>query len=257
MKRRRQQSARKPETPAEGPRRHGLARWLSKSGLMSRTEAERLVRAGRVTLNGKEVRDPERACHPDHDRIAVDGKPLRAARRVYLAMNKPRGSITTARDPQGRPTAYDLLPAGAGSIQAVGRLDADSSGLLLFTNDTAFAARVTESAGIPKVYRARVAGRVTGEDTRRFDAGIDLDGKRTLPARSRVLSVEDETTLVECEITEGRNRQVRRMWEALGHPVIELERIRIGPVELKGLAPGRTRPLSEYERVLLAIDGPA
>ncbi len=245
-----------PSRPA--PKRfqpHGLARWISKFGVLSRTEAERCVRAGRVLLNGKKMLDPDRPCHPGRDAIRLDGAPLRPAKKVYLALHKPAGYITTARDPEGRPTVYDLLPRDAARAQAVGRLDADTSGLLLFTNDTSFAARVTDGAGgVEKVYAARVAGKVSSETARRLETGIPLDGKPTQPARCRVLAVDEKSTQVEVTITEGRNRQVRRMWEALGHPVIELQRIRIGPIELGGLPEGRTRPLTEYERVRLTID---
>jgi 23S rRNA pseudouridine2605 synthase len=232
--------------------KHGLARWISKYGLMSRTAAERLVLSGRVTVNGRKATDPDRPSHPGLDRILVDGRPLRPARAVYLALHKPRGTITTARDPQGRPTVYQLLPPGAERAQAVGRLDADSSGLLLFTNDTELAARITNSSsGIEKVYRARLQGRLRTEDGRRFEEGVELDGRATRRARCRLLSTDAGTSEVEVVLTEGRNRQVRRMWDALGYPVLSLLRTRIGPVELGRLPPGRTRPLSEMERRLL------
>jgi len=115
---------------------HGVARWMAKYGLMSRSEAERSVAAGRVSVNGKVTTNPDRPCHPERDKITVDGKPLRPARRVFLAMHKPAGCITAASDPGDRPTVHDLLPPGTARVQAVGRLDLDTSGLLLFTNDS-------------------------------------------------------------------------------------------------------------------------
>jgi len=230
------------------PKRHGLARWLSKYGLASRSDATQWVLAGRVSVNGKVSRDPERPCHPARDRIQVDGKPLRRAPQVYLVLNKPIGFITTSRDPEGRPTVYDLLPRLPVPVHAVGRLDADTSGLLLFTNDTDFAARVSEGRGsIEKVYRARLRGRVSAEAAARFESGVVLDGRRTRPARCRILESDDRSARVELTLTEGRNRQIRRMWELLGYPVLELERISIGLVRLGSLPRGKTRRLTKAE----------
>jgi 23S rRNA pseudouridine2605 synthase len=244
----------KPERREEKRVVHGVARWISKFGLMSRTEAERCVAAGRVALNGKQVLDPERACHPDRDRILVDGHPLKPARRIYIAMNKPTGYITTASDPHGRRTVHELLPPGTGPVQAVGRLDSDTSGLLLFTNDTELAARITDGhRGVEKVYEARLQGRVDEKDRRRFERGVELDGKMTLPARCKILESGDDSTRVELTITEGRNRQIRRMWDIIGRPVLELKRTRIGPISLGGLPLGRTRPVSEFERATLIV----
>jgi pseudouridine synthase len=219
---------------------------------MSRTQAAARVRAGRVTVNGRRVLDPEHPSDPSRDCILLDGRPLRPARKLYLAMHKPLGTITSARDPEGRATVYDLLPPRSGSVQAVGRLDADSSGLLLFTNDTAFAAWVTDHAsGVEKVYEARLEGRVEPSAARRFAEGIVLDGRRTLPARLKLLERSADSTLVEVALTEGRNRQVRRMWEGLGHRVLALKRIAIGPVRLGRLPPGKVRPLRERELAAL------
>jgi 23S rRNA pseudouridine2605 synthase len=235
---------------------HGVARWISKLGIMSRSDAERRVVAGRVTLNDRVVRDPDHPCHPERDRITVDGRPVRPARKVYFALNKPVGCITTARDPEGRPTAYDLLPPGTEGAQAVGRLDADTEGLLLFTNDTEFAARVSDGkSGVEKEYEAVLEGRPDRSALRRFERGIVLEGTMTRPARAAVLEEGDGFTRVRVVITEGKNRQVRRMWEALGHPVRTLRRTRIGPILLGGLPSGRTRRVREDERALIAAAG--
>jgi 23S rRNA pseudouridine2605 synthase len=224
---------------------------------MSRSEAERSVLAGRVTLNGKPTNDPERPCHPERDTILLDGRPLRAVRRVYLAMNKPRGAITTAHDPEGRPTAYAHLPKWATGLQAVGRLDADTTGLLLFTNDSDFASAVTESAsGVEKEYEVLIDGPVKNEDTRTFERGVALDGRKTLPARCRVMERGEGGTRVRIVIVEGRNRQIRRMWEVLGYRVLELHRTRIGPIELRDLEPGRVRTVLEFERSILRPPDP-
>lgn len=235
--------------------RHGLARWISKFGLMSRTEAERCVAAGRVHLNGKVMLDPDRASHPERDEILLDGRPLKPARRVYLAMNKPRGYITTARDPEGRRTVYDLLPAHIGRVQAVGRLDAETTGLLLFTNDTEVAARITDGKGtVEKVYVARLKGKLEPGHRLQFERGVELDGVLTRPARCKVLESSDDSTMVEITIVEGRNRQIRRMWDLLGYATLALERIRIGPISLGSLGVGSTRPVSEFERATLLVD---
>ena len=230
-----------------GPRPHGLARWLSKYGLASRSEATRWVLAGRVSVNGKVSWDPERPCHPARDRIRVDGEALRVAPKVYLALNKPVGFITTSRDPEGRPTVHDLLPKLPVLVHAVGRLDADTSGLLLFTNDTDFAARVSEGSSVEKVYRALLHRRVLPAAAARFESGIALDGRRTRPALCRILDADESGTRVELTLREGRNRQIRRMWKILDHPVLELERIRIGPIRLGSLPEGKTRALTDAE----------
>ena len=257
MKSRGRHDARKKESSRLEPelKRHGLARWLSKFGLMSRTEAEQCVLQGRVALNGKITKDPERAAHPELDRILLDGRPLKPARRIYLAMNKPEGYITTSQDPAGRRTAYELLPPNAARTQAVGRLDADTSGLLIFTNDTEFAARITDGKGdVEKVYVARLRGRLDPRDRLRFERGVELDGQMTRAARCNLLESGEESTCVELTILEGRNRQIRRMWEILGYAVLELQRVRVGPISLGNLPVGRTRPISEYERATLTVN---
>jgi 23S rRNA pseudouridine2605 synthase len=230
-------------------RPHGLARWLSKYAVASRSEARALVRKGRVSVDGRVVEDPEFPCHPARQKILVDGAPLRKPRPIYLLLHKPAGYVTTARDPEGRPTAYDLLPPGTPRVQAAGRLDADSSGLLVFTNDTEFAALLTESGGrIDKEYRVRVRGRVSPEDALRFEGGLLLDGRKTRPARCEILDRDAGSTLLRVVLREGRNRQIRRMFALLGNEVVSLHRERMGPIRLLDLPSGRTRPLTYSER---------
>jgi 23S rRNA pseudouridine2605 synthase len=230
------------------PETHALARWLSKFGVASRAEAAKLVEAGRVTVNGRVVRDPALPCHPSRQKILVDGKPLRRPKRVYLALHKPVGYITTARDPLGRPTAYDLLPGGTPRVQAAGRLDADSSGLLIFTNDTDFAARLTEAGGgVEKEYVVELSGDPRPGDRARFENGVVLGGRKTRPARCEILARRDGRTLARVVLREGRNRQIRKMFEVLGFPVLTLHRVRVGAIRLGDLEPSRTRPLTRAE----------
>jgi pseudouridine synthase len=227
---------------------HALVRWLSKYAVCSRSEARAIVKAGRVSVAGRVVRDPEFPCHPARQEIRIDGKRLRAPERVSLALHKPVGFITTARDPEGRPTAYDLLPPGIPRVQAAGRLDAESSGLLVFTNDTDLAAALTEASGqVEKDYLVTVKGAVRDEDAARFEEGLVLAGRRTRPARCQILGREGETTRLRIVLREGRNRQIRKMLDHLGYPVVSLHRCRIGAIRLGRLPPGGTRPLTAAE----------
>jgi pseudouridine synthase len=229
-------------------RPHALVRWLSKYGVASRSEAQAIVKAGRVSVSGRVVRDPRFSCHPGRQEIRVDGKRLREPEKVYLALHKPVGYITTARDPEGRPTAYDLLPPGIPRVQAAGRLDADSSGLLVFTNDTSLAASLTEASGqVEKEYLVTVTGVLRDEDAARFERGLLLEGRRTRPARCRILEREKGTTRLRIVLREGRNRQIRKMLEQLGYSVVSLHRSRIGAIRLGKLPPGRSRPLTPVE----------
>jgi 23S rRNA pseudouridine2605 synthase len=220
-----------------------LAKYLAHAGVASRRAAEEIVRAGRVTVAGETVTDPARDVDDDSG-VAVDGTPLRGAREhVVYAVNKPAGVVSTARDTHGRPTVVQLAPPGAGRLYPVGRLDADTTGLILLTNDGDLAHRLTHPRyGVPKTYRARVRGRVTEEELKRLRAGVELDDGKTAPARAR--RVGDEIELV---LREGRKRQVRRMFEAVGHSVIELRRVAFGPLRLAGLTPGSARRLTARE----------
>ena len=236
--------------PDAGPMR--LAKYLAHAGVASRRAAEKLIGEGRVTVDGKTVTDPARGVDGD-SRVTVDGRPLSGAEsRVVYAVNKPVGVVSTARDTHGRPTVVELVPARGLRLYPVGRLDADSSGLILLTNDGELANRLTHpSFEVPKTYRAMLGGGAVGaaglEALRR---GVPLDGSPTAPARVRRL----RGNLIELTVHEGRNRQVRRMCEAVGHPVLELERIAFGPLRLGGLRPAahrRLRPAEvEHLRVL-------
>jgi 23S rRNA pseudouridine2605 synthase len=222
-----------------------LAKRLAHAGVASRRAAERLIAEGRVTVDGQVVSDPARDVG-EGDRVEVDGKAARDAEpRIVYAVNKPLGVLSTARDTHGRPTVVELVPAEGLRLYPVGRLDADSSGLILLTNDGELANRLTHPRyEVPKTYAARVGGgRVEEGALRALRDGVELEDGLTAPARARRLRPD----AIELTIHEGRNRQVRRMCEAVGHPVLALERIGFGPLRLGALAPGAHRRLSEGE----------
>ena len=220
-----------------------LAKYLAHAGVASRRAAEEIVRAGRVTVAGETVTDPARDVG-EASGVAVDGEALRGPREhVVYAVHKPAGVVSTAKDTHGRPTVVALAPRGAGRLYPVGRLDADTTGLILLTNDGELANHLTHPRyGVPKTYRAKTRGRLTDDDIRRLRKGVELDDGPTLPARVR--RVGDEIEIV---LREGRKRQVRRMLEAVGHPATELRRVAFGPLRLAGLAPGAARRLTARE----------
>ncbi len=222
-----------------------LVKYLAHAGVASRRAAEPLIAAGRVSIDGEVVCDPARDVPPDA-RVALDGRELGGPEpRVVIALHKPQGVVSSARDTHGRPTVVDLVPAGGLRLYPVGRLDADSSGLILLTNDGELANRLTHPRfEVPKTYRARLGGGAAGEGAlAALRAGVQLDDGPTAPAQVRRV----RGNLVEITISEGRNRQVRRMCEAVGHPVLELQRVAFGPLRLAGLAPGAHRRLSDAE----------
>jgi len=223
-----------------------LAKHLAHAGLASRRAAEAMIAAGRVAVNGETVSDPARDVG-EGDRVQVDGEDVSGAEpRVVYAVHKPLGVLSTARDTHGRPTVLELVPAAAGlRLYPVGRLDADSSGLILLTNDGELANRLTHPRyEVPKTYRARVGGARVGESAlRALREGVELEDGLTAPARARRVAPD----VLELTIHEGRNRQVRRMCAAVGHPVLALQRVGFGPLRLEGLAPGAHRRLSEAE----------
>ncbi|MEA2491005.1 MAG: rRNA synthase, partial [Acidobacteriota bacterium] len=223
-----------------------LERVLSKAGIGSRTEARRWVGDGRVKVNGQVVRDPDQWVDLERDSIAFDDRPLEKAASTYLLLNKPTGYITTYKDPHGRATIYDLLPDRDRYLFPVGRLDLDTSGLLILTNDTAFAERMTNpNYKVPKTYAVKASELLPEEQLDRLRQGVELEDGPTRPATVRHLRDEDGMTVFEITITEGRNRQVRRMVEALGANIISLQRVAIGTVAIGDLEPGKTRPLTE------------
>jgi 23S rRNA pseudouridine2605 synthase len=227
-----------------------LQKVLAHAGVASRRHCEELIVQGRVQVNGKVVRELGVKVNPEKDQILVDGRPIRKEEHVYLLLYKPTGVITSVHDPQGRRVVTDLLKGVKQRVYPVGRLDYDTSGLLLLTNDGELANRLAHpSYEIDKVYRAWVKGVPAAEQVKRLAEGIMLEDGMTAPGRARLLAIAParDKALLELTIHEGRNRQVRRMCEAIGHPVLSLERIRLGFLTLEGLEPGGYRPLTTAE----------
>jgi 23S rRNA pseudouridine2605 synthase len=222
-----------------------LAKFLAQAGVASRRAAEEIVRSGRVAVGGEIITDPARDVG-DEDRITLDGEPLGAApgRRVVYAVNKPPGVVSTASDPQGRRTVVSLVPS-ATRLYPVGRLDIDTTGLILLTNDGPLAHRLTHpSFEVEKTYVATVRGSAIADRTlRTLREGVQLDDGPSAPARARRLA----PNRLELTLREGRKRQVKRMCEHVGHPVVSLQRVRFGPLELGSLKLGAHRRLTAAE----------
>lgn len=225
-----------------------LERAISKAGLGSRTEARRWVADGRVGVNGKIVRDPDAWVDLERDRISFDSKPLARAVQTYVLLYKPAGYLTTYGDPDGRPTIYDLLPEREGYLFPVGRLDLDTSGLLLLTNDTAFAERMTNpDYKVPKTYLVKASRHLSNEELDRLRNGLELRDGPTRPAGVERVRESGGKSVFEITITEGRNRQVRRMVEELEAKVLKLVRVAIGPIQIGDLQIGKSRELTGEE----------
>jgi pseudouridine synthase len=228
-----------------------LQKLLSQAGIASRRAAEKLIADGRVTVNGKTILTMGVKADPDKDDIRVDGRRVKTTtRRRYILLYKPAGFVTTRSDPQRRQTVIDLLAGVREYVYPVGRLDYDTEGLLLLTNDGDLAARLTHPRhGVKRTYEALVAGMPDEEALERLRTGIPLDGHRTLPADVVLLKARrrDGDGVLLLTIREGRNRQVRRMCQAVGHPVQKLKRVRIGPISDRMLKPGEWRDLSPEE----------
>ncbi|WP_017316620.1 pseudouridine synthase [Mastigocladopsis repens] len=235
-----------------------LQKILSQWGIASRREAEEMIKASRVRINGELAQLGQKA-DPQRDTITVDGKPMSAVQRpalMYLLLHKPAGVVTTCEDPQGRPTVLDLLPkqiSSAQGIHPVGRLDVDSTGALILTNDGNLTFGLTHpSHNIPKTYRVLVKGHPPQEVLQMWRQGVVLEGRKTRPAQVRVIEKFAYSSCLEILLKEGRNRQIRRVAQQLGYPVIELHRTAIGSIQLqtpgKGyLAEGEYRHLEEFE----------
>ena len=218
-----------------------LNAYLARAGVASRRAADELIKAGRVRVNGEP--GELNTFVGSGDSVEVDGRPVGKQRLAHLLLNKPAGVVTTARDPQGRPTVVGLVPADP-RVVPVGRLDADTTGALLLTNDGQLAHRLAHPRYlVDKVYEVEVEGDPSPEALRGLEQGIDLDDGRTAPARVRKLG----RGRIELTIREGRKHQVKRMCEAVGHPVRRLHRSRYGGLDVKGLAPGESRLLTREE----------
>ena len=232
-----------------------LERVLSKAGLGSRTQARQWIGAGRVRVNGKLIQTPDHWVDLERDRVTLDGKPVRAQERLYLLLYKPKGYITSHGDPEGRPTIYDLIGDLGAWVVPVGRLDQDTSGLLILTNDTQFANRVMDPEfKVAKTYLVKCSTLVADEQIEQLRNGVELKDGPTRPALVTRVRDSAKYTHLEITITEGRNRQVRRMIEAIESKVLKLVRIAIGPVRIGELEIGKYRELSAAEINALSGD---
>lgn len=225
-----------------------LDRVLSKAGLGSRTDARKWIGAGRVKVNGRLIQTPDHWVDLERDSVTLDGRPIRPGDKIYLLLYKPKGYITTYKDPGGRPTVYDLIQDAGQWMVPVGRLDQDSSGLLLLTNDTRFAERVTNPEyKVPKTYLVKASTLLSGDQLDQLRQGVVLSDGPTQPATVKRVRDSSRCTFVEITIREGRNRQVRRMIEAIGSKVLKLVRTGIGGLTIGDLPIGKYRGLTPAE----------
>jgi 23S rRNA pseudouridine2605 synthase len=242
-------------TSKEKARKVGLARALSKMGYCSRSRAVELIRAGKVQVNGKTLRDPESPVRCASDRINVEGNAVSEAQKVYIMMNKPRGLVTTAADEKGRETIYSLLDAAGEKVPwvaPVGRLDKASEGLLLLTNDSEWGARIADpETHLWKTYHVQIAALADEHLTRALVAGVKEGGEVLCARQARVLRSGAKNCWIEIVLDEGKNRQIRRMLAAFGVEVLRLVRVAIGPLQLGELAKGKFRRVTASEKDLL------
>jgi len=229
-----------------------LSKLIAAAGVASRRKAADLIRAGRVEVNGQPVDHPGTLVDETQARVTVDGQPVRLQPLVHILLNKPRGPLSAVTDQRGRQTVVDLLGEMEARLYPAGRLDGDTEGLLLITNDGELTYRLTHpSHEVEKVYEAEVVGTPSAEALRRLRQGVALEDGVTAPAAVSVLREGRERSLVELTIHEGRKRQVKRMLKAVGHPVVALRRTRVGPLLLGDLAPGAWRYLTPEELAAL------
>jgi 23S rRNA pseudouridine2605 synthase len=226
-----------------------LERALSKLGLASRSEARALIASGRVSIDGRTVTDPTRRVTPETIAIEIDGRvPRRATESIAIALHKPRGYVTTRSDPEGRKTVYDLLTDLSERVVPVGRLDLATSGLLILTNDTQLADWLTDPRNaIPRVYLVTVEGRVTDTDLAILERGVRHDGEQLRAASAELRKASTKESHLTMTLREGKNREVRRLLETIGHPVTRLRRIQFGGLGLGDVPPGQWRQISSAE----------
>ena len=227
-----------------------LNKYIADSGVASRRGADKLIEEGRVRVNGKKVTELGASVNESNDTVSVDGVKIRpASRRVYIMLNKPKGCITAVKDDRGRKTVMDYVETGDRRVFPVGRLDYDSEGLVILTNDGELAYKLTASKNdVPKTYIVKAEGKMEKDHlTRLSDGSIILDERAVKPAKVRLLSYEDGISRAEITITEGRNRQIRKMFEAVEREVVFLKRIAVGELRLGGLARGAYRYLTDEE----------
>ena len=225
-----------------------LHKFLAEGGVASRRASEQLIRDGRVKVNGEIVRQLGTRIDARRDQVLVDQRPVRAKRKLYVALHKPRGCVCSRRDEFGRRTVYELLPREWSNLYSVGRLDYSTEGLIFLTNDGEFALRLTHPRyAVRKKYRATVEGRVEEEVLRHFSRGVLEQGEKLKAQNARLISSSLSQSVVELELTEGKNREVRRLFESQGLAVKRLQRTQIGKIKLGELKPGKWRTLTEPE----------
>lgn len=225
-----------------------LQKFLAEAGAASRRAGEELILAGRVAVNGQVVRQLGTKVDPARDEVTLDGQPLRRRRKLYVALHKPRGYLCTRRDPADRRVIGELLPKEWAHLYSVGRLDRESEGLIFLTNDGGFSLRLAHPRyKVLKKYVATVVGRVEPASLARLERGVVQQGERLKTHRARLLSANNSHSVVELELTEGKNREVRRLFDALGFEVVALKRVQIGPIKLGELPVGKWRTLTDAE----------
>jgi 23S rRNA pseudouridine2605 synthase len=244
---------------AQGEKRSGLARALSKLGYSSRSRAVELIRAGKVRVNGNAVRNPEASVRLGKDRVEVEGQAVHTSAKIYLMANKPRGLVTTAADEKGRATVYSLLPEGLPWVAPVGRLDQASEGLLLFTNDSEWAAGITDpESHLDKTYHVQIGALANARLLEALERGVEMpDDERLRAKRASLLRTGEKHSWIEIVLDEGKNRQIRRMLDGLGVEVLRLVRVAIGPLQLGKLAKGSYREVRQEEKTALDLRGTA
>lgn len=235
-----------------------LVRALSKLGLASRTQTAEWIAAGRLAVNGRVCRDANLPVVPERDLFALDGQALTQQARTCIALHKPRGYVTTRSDEKGRKTVFDLLPESLQHLHAVGRLDMQTSGLLLLTNDTRLSSYLTDPANaIPREYAVSVDGKVSDEALQRAVTGVLDDGERLVASKVRVRKLSGRESHLFVTLQEGKNRELRRLFKALGHEVNKLKRLAFGPIVLGELDSGKHRKLDPAELAALQQEGAA
>lgn len=241
------------------PEKERIQKVLAASGLYSRRQVEKLIDEGKIKVNGVVLRRKGLAVNPLTDRIQVEGKAFRYEKQEEtraILVNKPRRVVVTRSDPEGRKTVYDLLPKEYASFKPVGRLDFNSQGALILTNDGDLILKLTHPRyHFPKVYEVKVSSHPDEKQIARLERGVVIDGARTLPAKVQVVEARESSSLLRITLTEGKNRQIRNMCDAVGLTVKELRRISIGPIRLKGLRSGQFRALSRLELKALMARG--
>jgi 23S rRNA pseudouridine2605 synthase len=233
-----------------------LQKVLAEAGIASRRASEQIIREGRVAVNGRTVAELGTKVDPRRDEVTVDGKPIRVRRKIYVALNKPTGMVCSRKDELGRPTIFELLPREWGHLSSVGRLDYNSEGLIFLTNDGALSLRLTHPRyGVRKKYLATIEGRVDAEMLKVLTRGVWSEGERLKAEKARLVSASQSQSVVDLELSEGKNREVRRLFATQGRTVARLQRVQIGKIKLGELRLGRWRTLTEPEiKSLLSAD---